>query len=77
MLKVLHVLGLILVIAGAINWGLVGIFQLDVIALVCSDSVLAARIVYTVIGLAGLMLAATTITVYSDWHAPVFPRRYT
>ncbi len=76
MLKVLHVVGLILVISGAINWGLVGVFQLDLIAVVCSDSVLATRIVYTVIGLAGLMLAATTIAVYSDWRAPVFPRRY-
>jgi uncharacterized membrane protein YuzA (DUF378 family) len=76
MLKVLHVLGLILVIAGAINWGLVGVLQFDLIVLLCSDSLLAARIVYAVIGLAGLMLAATTIAVYSDWRAPVFPRHY-
>ena len=35
MLKPLHVLGLTLVILGAINWGLVGLFQIDLIAVLC------------------------------------------
>jgi hypothetical protein len=74
MLKPLHVLGLTLVILGAVNWGLVGLFQLDLIAALCGgSSAPASRVVYTVIGLFGLLLAATTIAVYSDWRAPSFP----
>ena len=45
----------ILSIAGCLNWGLVGIFQFDLVAWLFggTDSLLA-RIIYTVIGLAGL-----------------------
>jgi uncharacterized membrane protein YuzA (DUF378 family) len=76
MLKPLHVLGLMLVILGALNWGLVGLFQIDVVAtLFGGTGAPASRVVYTVIGFFGLMLAATTIAVYSDWRAPSFPRR--
>jgi len=46
---------LILVIIGAINWGLVGIFQYDLIAGIFGDaSNIVARILYTLVGLAGL-----------------------
>ncbi len=76
MLQPLHVVGLIVVILGAINWGLVGLFPIDRVATLCGGpSVLASRVIYTVVGLGGLMLAATTIAVYSDWRAPSFPRR--
>lgn len=48
-------LALILSIIGCLNWGLVGIFQFDLVAwLFGSQSALLSRIVYTVIGLAGL-----------------------
>lgn len=45
----------ILSIVGCLNWGLVGIFQFDLVAWLFggSDS-LISRIIYTVIGLAGL-----------------------
>ena len=48
-------LALILSIVGSLNWGLVGIFQFDLVAWLFggSDSVVS-RILYTVIGLAGL-----------------------
>jgi uncharacterized protein len=76
MLQPLHVIGLILVILGAINWGLVGLFQIDVVAAFCGGpSALASRVVYTIVGVAGLMLAVTTVAVYSDWRTPSFPRR--
>ena len=76
MLQPLHVICLILVIVGALNWGLCGLFQIDLIADNCGGaSALLTRVVYVLIGLAGLMLAATTIAVYSDWRAPNFSRR--
>ena len=48
-------LALILSIVGSLNWGLVGIFQFDLVAWLFGgqDSVIS-RIVYTVVGLAGL-----------------------
>ncbi|NLW55158.1 MAG: DUF378 domain-containing protein [Firmicutes bacterium] len=48
-------LALILVIIGALNWLLVGLFQMDLVASIFggADSMLS-RIVYSLVGLAGL-----------------------
>ena len=44
-----------LIIVGAVNWGLVGLFSFDLVAWICGGSGTAvARIIYTVIALAGL-----------------------
>ena len=46
---------LILMIVGGLNWGLVGIFQFDLVAwLFGGQGSLFSRLVYTVVGLAGL-----------------------
>lgn len=48
-------LALILSIIGCVNWGLVGIFQFDLVAwLFGGAGSLFSRLVYTVVGLAGL-----------------------
>ena len=48
-------LALILSIIGCLNWGLGGIFQFDLVAwLFGGQGSLFSRIVYTVVGLAGL-----------------------
>jgi len=48
-------LALILSIIGCLNWGLVGIFQFDLVAWLFGGSdMVISRIIYTVIGLAGL-----------------------
>lgn len=46
---------LLLSIIGSLNWGLVGLFQFDLVAWIFggSDSIIA-RIIYTVIALAGV-----------------------
>lgn len=48
-------LTLILSIIGCANWGLVGLFQFDLVAWLFGGSAsLLSRIIYTVVGLAGL-----------------------
>ncbi len=48
-------LALILSIVGSLNWGLVGLFQFDLVAwLFGGQGALISRIVYTVVGIAGL-----------------------
>lgn len=48
-------LTLILSIIGCANWGLVGLFQFDLVAwLFGGESSLLSRIIYTLVGLAGL-----------------------
>ncbi|MBR4657760.1 MAG: DUF378 domain-containing protein [Clostridia bacterium] len=46
---------LILIVIGALNWGLIGIFQFDLVAAVFGGmSGVFARIIYTLVGLAGI-----------------------
>ena len=53
-------LAFILVLIGAINWGLVGLFSLDVVALIFGDMTLLSRIIYIVIGAAAVYLVVFT-----------------
>lgn len=45
---------LILVVMGAVNWGLVGFFGLDLVAFICGSMTIISRIIYAVIGVCGL-----------------------
>ena len=46
---------LVLIIIGAINWGLIGLFQFDLVAfLFGGQGAMISRILYAVIGAAGL-----------------------
>ncbi len=48
-------LSLILIVVGALNWGLIGIFQFDLVAAVFGGmSGVVSRIIYTLVGLAGI-----------------------
>ena len=49
-------ISLILVIIGAINWGLIGFFNFNLVAFIFGDMTLLARIIYALVGLSGLYL---------------------
>ncbi|MBS0629562.1 MAG: DUF378 domain-containing protein [Verrucomicrobia bacterium] len=47
---------LLLVVVGAVNWGLWGLFQFDIVAWIFNgNTAIASRIVYVLVGLAGIM----------------------
>jgi len=48
-------IALVLLIIGALNWGMVGFFQMDVVAAIFGSAAAAAsRVIYVIIGLAGI-----------------------
>lgn len=54
-MKALNYIALLLVIIGAINWGLVGLFKFDLVgALFGSMTSIVSRIIFTLVGIAGL-----------------------
>ncbi|GAA0116193.1 MULTISPECIES: DUF378 domain-containing protein [Clostridium] len=59
-MKVLDTIALILVIIGAVNWGLVGLFRFDLVAALFAGSSAFgsisgfSRIIYGLVGLCGL-----------------------
>ncbi len=46
----------LLVVIGAINWALVGLFRLDLVAAIFGTMSAGARIVYVLVGIAGVYL---------------------
>lgn len=53
-MKIIDKIALILIIIGAINWGLIGIFKLDLVAMIFGDMTVLSRIVYGLVGISGL-----------------------
>ncbi len=44
-----------LLVIGAVNWGLIGAFQFDLVARILGEMSLVSRIVYGLVGLAGVV----------------------
>lgn len=58
-MTVLDRIALALAIIGGINWGLVGIFQFDLVAWICGgQGSVIARIIYVIIAIAALWYIA-------------------
>lgn len=49
-------IALILVIIGAVNWGLIGFFRFDLVAFLFGNMTWLSRIVYGLVGLCGLYM---------------------
>ncbi len=49
---------LTIVIIGAINWGLIGFFRLNLITLLFGEMTIISRVIYAVVGLCGLYLVS-------------------
>ncbi len=47
---------LTIAIIGAINWGLVGFFKLDLVQFLFGNMTLLSRVIYAVVGISGLYL---------------------
>lgn len=55
-MHILKIIAFILVIIGAINWGLVGFFQFDLVSFIFGEMSLLSRIVYDIVGLSAIVL---------------------
>ena len=64
---------LILVIIGALNWGSVGLFGVDLIGTIFGGQLaVVSRVIYALVGLAGLW--AITLLFREHEHAPLRDR---
>lgn len=53
-MKALNIVTLVLVIIGGLNWGLVGIFDLDLVAAIFGAGSVLSRLIYILVGLSAL-----------------------
>jgi hypothetical protein len=53
-MRVLNIITLILVIIGGLNWGLVGLFDFNLVAALFGEDSPLSRVVYVLVGLSAL-----------------------
>lgn len=56
--KALDYVVLTIAIIGAINWGLIGFFRIDLVALLFGEMTMISRVIYSIVGLSGLYLVS-------------------
>lgn len=66
-MKTLHVIALTLTIIGAINWGLIGLFDFNLVTLIFggADS-LFTKIIYIIVGICGVINIKLLIDIIQD-----------
>lgn len=53
---------IVLVVIGALNWGLVGLFEFDLVAAIFGRLSALSRIIYVLVAVAGVYLLVSTTT---------------
>ena len=57
--KFLKVTSYILVLIGALNWGLVGLFNFNLVSFLLGDMTLLSRVIYSLVGISAIVAAIT------------------
>jgi len=61
----------VLILVGALNWGLVGLFGFDPVAGLFGEMTIFSRIVYTLVGLAAVYDIVSLPAISRRWHIQV------
>jgi uncharacterized membrane protein YuzA (DUF378 family) len=67
-LKTLDVFVGVLLIVGGLNWGLIGIFNFDLVATIFGSMSILTRIVYSLVGLAAIYDLVFIKAIFKRWH---------
>lgn len=67
-MRMLDIIAAILVVIGALNWGLYGCFGFDLVASLLGDFSGLARLVYILVGLSGLYQIVFLRKIQSRWN---------
>ena len=74
-LKSIDVVAYALLLIGALNWGFVGLFGLDLVGILFGEMTIVSRIVYSLVGLAAIYDIVAVKSIWKRWnvhfHEPV------
>lgn len=73
-MNILQKTALIFTLIGALNWGLIGLFSFDLVAFLFGEMTVLSRIVYTLVGICGII---NIVLLFVDLDEPevVVPRK--
>jgi hypothetical protein len=74
-MKLFDVLAAVFVLVGALNWGLIGLFQFNLVATIFGDATPLTRLIYVLVGMAGLFQALQWKAIQHRWagHKALVP----
>ena len=67
-MKTIDVIVWALLALGGLNWGLVGIFNFDLVATILGSMTIPCRIVYALVGLAALYDIVAIKVIWKRWN---------
>jgi uncharacterized membrane protein YuzA (DUF378 family) len=65
-MKTIKIIAIILVVIGGLNWGLVGLFNFDLVAAIFGAMSVISRIVYILVGLSAIYLVVIFNSLLKD-----------
>lgn len=65
MFKFLKITSYVLVIIGALNWGLVGIFDFNLVSEIFGEMSYLTRLIYSLVGVSAVVSVITVYSCYS------------
>ena len=73
-LRTVDIIAAILVIIGALNWGLIGLFGFNLVAAIFGPMTILSRLVYILVGAAGLYQALQFKAMQVRWNCGIHRR---
>jgi len=68
MLRTLDIIASALLVIGGLNWGLVGVFNFNLVTAIFGEGSLLSRLVFTIVGLAAIYQIAMIKGILKRWH---------
>ena len=61
-MKTVYTIAIILLVIGGLNWGLIGVFNWNLVEVIFGDMTTMARIVYTLVGVSAILVAVKSMS---------------
>ena len=55
-MNIVRIISYVLVLVGALNWGLVGMFDFDLVSSIFGDMSILSRVIYSLVGVSAILL---------------------
>ncbi|TSC94197.1 MAG: hypothetical protein CEN91_18 [Candidatus Berkelbacteria bacterium Licking1014_85] len=60
-MKTINTIAMVLLVIGGLNWGLVGLFDYDLVAAIFGDATFLTKLIYDLVGLSAILIAVKAV----------------
>lgn len=66
-MNTLYKVCLALIIIGAINWGMVGVFGVNLVSLIFGEDTIMTNVIYALVGISGLLCTGLLVKPFDEF----------